>query len=77
MQADDTILKKIDELNKKYEETWGKEVDYTIIPKGITQEKLVKCLELMSEDNISLVVAYTKLFGYVVERLTYVETKKI
>ena len=55
-------LKKIEALSKKYKETWGKEVDYTIMPRGITQEKFVKCLELMIEDNLSLVVAYTKLF---------------
>ncbi len=62
MQADEATLKKIEELNKKYEETWGRGVNYTIIPKGITQEKLVKCLELMIENNLSLVMAYTKLF---------------
>ena len=62
MQADETTLKKIEELSKRYKETWGKKVDYTIIPIGITQEKFVKCLELMIEDNLSLVVAYTKLF---------------
>lgn len=62
MQANEATLEKIEELNKKYEETWGKEVNYAIIPNGITQEKLVKCLELMIEDNLSLVVAYTKLF---------------
>ena len=38
------------------------QVDYTIIPKGISGEKLVKCLELMIADNLSLVVAYTNLF---------------
>ena len=62
MQANENTLKKIEELNKRYIDTWGKEVNYTIIPKGITQEKLVKCLELMIENNLSLVVAYTKLF---------------
>ena len=62
MQADAATLKKIEELCKKYKETWGKEVDDKIIPKGITQEKFVKCLELMIEDNLSLVVAYAKLF---------------
>lgn len=62
MQADEKTLKKIDELNKKYKETWGKEVDYSILPRGISQEKLVKCLELMIDDNLSLLVAYTKLF---------------
>ena len=59
---DFAVSKKVEELNKKYLKTWGKEVDYTIIPKGITQEKLVKCLALMIETNDSLPVAYHKLF---------------
>lgn len=59
---DDSAIDKVEELNKRYKETWGKEVDYTIIPSGITQEKLVKCLELMIENNISLLVAYSRLF---------------
>ena len=59
---DFAVSKKVEELNKKYLETWGKEVDYTIIPQGITQEKLVKCLALMIETNDSLPVAYYKLF---------------
>ena len=62
MQADKNTLQKIEELSKKYKETWGKEIDYSIMPIGITQEKFVKCLELMIDDNLSLVVAYTKLF---------------
>ncbi len=62
MQSDANILRNVEELEKKYEETWGKEVDYTIIPNGITQEKLVKCIELMIEENLSLVEAYTTLF---------------
>ena len=62
MQADEVTLKKIEELCKMYKETWGKEVEYTIMPNGITQEKFVKCLELMIADNLSLIVAYTKLF---------------
>lgn len=56
LTIDDTPLQRIDELNKKY-----KEVNYTVIPKGITQEKLIKCLELMISDNLSLLVAYSKL----------------
>lgn len=62
MQADEDTLKIIEELSQKYEETWGEKVDYKIIPNGITQEKFVKCLELMIADNLSLAVAYTKLF---------------
>lgn len=56
-------IEKVEELSKVYEFTWGKKVDYTIIPKGITQEKMVKCLELMIESNLSLLVAYNKLYG--------------
>lgn len=41
---------------------WEK-IDFSIIPKGLTQEKLEKCIELMLDDNMSLVVAYEKLFG--------------
>ena len=62
MQPNENTLKKIDELSKRYKETWGKEVDYSIFPSGISQEKLVKCLELMIDDNLSLLVAYNKLF---------------
>ena len=46
---------------KEYKDTYNKEVDYTVIPRGITQEKLIKCLELMISDNLSLLVAYNKL----------------
>ena len=63
MQADASILKRVEELSRRYRETWGQEVDYTVIPPGLTQEKLVSCLELMIEDNISLVAAYTRLFS--------------
>ena len=62
MQADEVTLKKIEELCKKYKEPWRKEVDYTVVSKGITQEIFVKCLELMIADNSSLVDAYAKLF---------------
>ena len=61
LTIDDTHLQRIEELNKKYKATYNKEVDYTVIPKGITQEKLIKCLELMISDNLSLIVAYNKL----------------
>ena len=64
MSVNKYTLSKIKELNEKYKETWGKEVDYTIIPKGITQEKLVEWLELMTSENISLIVAYNKIFKH-------------
>ena len=40
MFIDDSAVEKVNELCKKYQETYGKEIDFTIIPKGITQEKL-------------------------------------
>ena len=63
MQADASILKRVEERSRRYRETWGQEVDYTVIPPGLTQEKLASCLELMIGDNISLVEAYTRLFS--------------
>lgn len=60
---DNSTLERIYELNREYKFIWGKEVDYTITPNGLTQEKLVKCLELMIQTNDSLLVAYNKLFN--------------
>ena len=62
MKENMEVLEKINELNKKYEETFNKRVDYTIIPFGLTKEKLVKVLERMIKENESLVVSYGKLF---------------
>ena len=59
---DDSTLDIVEELNKKYKEVWQKEVDYTVVPRGLTQEKLVLCLKLMIEENLSLLMAYNKLF---------------
>lgn len=53
-------LDKIQVLGKEYERTWGKKVDYTILPKGISQEKLVGVLEIMTDTGDSLLVAYNK-----------------
>lgn len=56
----DSVLKKIEILEKEYEKIWGKKVDYIIIPKGMTQEKLAKVLELMVGTGDSILVAYSK-----------------
>ena len=62
MFIDDSAVEKVNELCKKYQETYGKEIDFIGIPKGITQEKLAKCIELMIDDNLSLLVVYEKLY---------------
>ena len=61
-EIDDSAVDRVNELCKKYQETYGKEIDFTIIPQGITQEKLEKCIRLMIDDNISLVIAYDRLY---------------
>lgn len=61
IKIDDSLLYTIEQLNKEYKEIYGKEVDYTVIPKGITQEILVNCLQLMISNNLSLIVAYTRV----------------
>lgn len=55
-------LQEIENLEIIYENTYGKKIDFSIIPTGITQKKLVKCIKLMIDDNLSLICAYDKLF---------------
>ena len=62
-ELEPNLLYKLEFLNKEYEKTYGKKVDYTISPIGITQEKLVLCLELMIKDNLSLLGAYDALYN--------------
>lgn len=40
-------LKQIELLTKEYEAAWGQKVDYTLMPPGITQEKMVSVLKVM------------------------------
>lgn len=40
---DDSTIRRINELCKKYHKIYGKEIDLKIIPKGLSQEKLEKC----------------------------------
>lgn len=60
---DDSAIDKVAELGKVYEETWGKKVDYKIMPPNITQEQLVEILSLMIKTNDSLLVAWNKLYN--------------
>ena len=55
-------LENVNMLCKKYKSIYGKEVDLTIIPQGISIEKIEKCLELIIADNLSLLMAYKTLY---------------
>lgn len=54
-------LEKIRILEQKYKETWGINVDYTIIPSGMTQDKLVEVLERIVDTGESITVGFSKI----------------
>ena len=54
-------INKIKILENRYKENWGKSVDYTIIPKGVTQEKMVEILERIVNTGESVLVGYEKI----------------
>lgn len=53
----------MNQLNQKYYDTWGCQVNYSIIPPGMTQEKCVKVLERIVLTGESLLVGYKKLYN--------------
>ena len=55
-------LDQIKELEVEYEQVWGQKVDYTFMPPGITQEKLVFILERIVNTGESVLVGWSKLF---------------
>lgn len=59
--VNEKALERIRVLEKKYKENWGKDVDYSILPKGITQEMLVTILERITETEESILTGYEKL----------------
>lgn len=56
------VIKQLDALCDLYKQRWEKDVDYTTLPKGITQEKLVDVLERIVDTGESILVGYNKLF---------------
>lgn len=55
------ISKKIKELSLLYKQRWGKDPDYTVVPKGITQEVLLKVLERIVDTGESILVGWNKI----------------
>lgn len=64
---DDSGLEIIEELLVKYQQTYGKEADVTLVPHNISQQKVIRCLNLMISDNLSFPVAFGRL-GLLYER---------
>ena len=59
---DPNALEQMNALCEIYKYRWGKEVDYTILPRGIDQEKMVTVLERIVDTGESILVGYNKLF---------------
>ena len=55
-------LKKIEQLEQTYENNWGRKVDYTVLPAGLSQEKLVLVLERIVDTGESVLVGWNKIF---------------
>ncbi len=55
-------LKRIEQLGKEYERVWGKTVDYSVLPPGLTQEKLVPILERIVETGESVLVGWNYIY---------------
>ena len=61
MQNQET-LEKMEELLQKYKYNWGREIDLTCMPIGISQEKFVVVLERIVETGESLLIGWNKCF---------------
>ncbi len=55
-------LEQLNNLCDLYKNRWGKEVDYTILPHTITQEKLLIILKRIVDTGESILVGYNKIF---------------
>lgn len=60
---DPEAMARIEELSQKYEYNWGKEVDYTGMPSGISQDRLAIILERIVETGESVLVGWEKCFS--------------
>ena len=56
-------IKQIELLALEYERNWGKKVDYTILPRGISQEQLAIILERIVDTGESILVCWNKIYN--------------
>ncbi len=61
--VNEEALQKIRKLEEEYARKWDKEVDYCIMPRGMSQEEFVHVLERMLITNESMLVAYGNIKG--------------
>ena len=58
----DGYLEKMKEYEEIYKQRWGKEIDYTILPSGMTQEKLLLVMERIINTGESILMGYGKIY---------------
>ena len=58
-------IRQIELLEQEYEHNWGKKVDYSVLPQGISQEKVAVVLERIVDTGESILVGWDKLYGSV------------
>ena len=56
-------IRQIQLLERKYELNWGKKVDYSVLPQGLSQEKLADILERIVETGESILVGWNKIYN--------------
>ena len=54
-------LDKIKILEQEYMENWGRNVDYTVFPIEMTQEKMVEVLERIKDTGESVLVGFNRI----------------
>ncbi len=55
-------LEQLNSLCELYKHRWGKEVDYTSLPRSITQENLLVILKRIVDTGESILVGYNMIF---------------
>lgn len=63
------IAERIKILECQYEKNWGQSVDYTIVPRGMTQKKLAVVLEITVKTGDSILVGYEKVKNLIAKAL--------
>ena len=61
--VNDEAIRQIQILEQNYELNWGRKVDYTVLPQGLSQEKLVAILERIVNTGESVLEGWNRIFN--------------
>ncbi|MDE7297913.1 MAG: hypothetical protein K2N94_03655 [Lachnospiraceae bacterium] len=60
--TDQETADRVEELMQKYKYIWGREIEMSFMPPGMTKEKFVVVLERITETGESVLVGWKKCF---------------